>query len=126
MKIKISKFTSLALVLILMATCFASCNSGYIDTVKYGSPNDYPDSEWGEQLDLLCSDGEWTEFESDDGQNIVEYNGTYASEGTLCLQFEILEDDNSFEICYMDIDGEECSTYEIVEFVTLLFEGSDY
>ena len=126
MKTKVLKITSLAIALLLMVTCFVSCSTSYIDSVKYGSPNDYPDLTWGEQLDSICPNGEWSEFVADDGRYIVEYNGTTDSDNTICIQFEILEDEGGFEVCYMDLDEEECGALEIAEFITLLFEGYDY
>ena len=116
------KITSLVLAMLFMAVCLTSCEISYIDGVKSGSPNDYPDMTWGDQLDAVCSGSEWTEFETEDGRYIVEYNGTIDASGSeICIQYEIFAEDDSFEICYMDIDGEECDLYEISEVVDILF-----
>ena len=99
-------------------------DSGYsaVDIVKNGAPYDYPDQPWGEKLDLLCSDGEWKEFESEDGETIVEFNGTLiTTESNLCAQFIVDCEEQTFILDYMDLDGEVFSGDDINEVVDSLF-----
>ena len=106
---KTFKITSLIIALILSVTMLASCGGPDVSLVKDGSPTDYPDMTWGEALEQVCTDCEWTSFVSEDDRSIVEFNGTMiGSESALCIQFEVDEADETFETIYMDIDGEEC------------------
>ncbi len=120
MKRRIFKSILTGATALLMSVTLVGCDSD-ISVVQDGSPYDYPDKTWGEVLDETCKKGEWESFTGENDETIVEYNGVVKeTEADLCIQFEV--DDEEFEIVYMDVDGESCDMYEIVEIVEVLFE----
>lgn len=49
----------------------------------------------------------WEYFKSEDNEDIVEFNGTFTKDGEKidsCIQFELFND-NTFEICYVGLNG---------------------
>lgn len=120
MKVRKVKSIFISFVIMMMSIILVACSSD-ISVVEYGSPYDYPDKTWGEALDGVCRNGKWDSFVSDDDENIVEYNGVIEeSDVNICIQFEV--DGNEFQIKYMEIDGESCSTLEIAAVVAEIFE----
>lgn len=93
-----------------------------VDIVKNGAPYDYPNQTWGYTMDLVCRDGEWKEFVSEDGDTIAEFNGTLiTTESNLCAQFIVDCEEQTFILDYMDLDGEVFSGDDINEVVDSLF-----
>lgn len=125
MKFKnLNKITGLVLVLSLITIMLASCVYSATDIVKEGTPNDYPNQTWGETLDIVCRDGKWIEFETDDGDTMVQFDGTIkATDVALCMQFKVDCDENTFIVDYVDVDGEELDLISTTALIRTLFEG---
>ena len=135
MKRRIFKSILTGATALLMSVTLVGCDSD-ISVVQDGSPYDYPDKTWGEVLDETCKKGEWESFTGENDETIVEYNGVVKETAgfagykvgskkhycSLCDGPEFGVDDEEFEIVYMDVDGESCDMYEIVEIVEVLFE----
>lgn len=99
---------------VLVAVFLASMGSSEtekVSTVKDGYFYDYTEEDGytdvGTAFDNYFADGTWEAFTADDDSEIVEFNGTcyYLDEEANCsIQFEI-EEDNTFNVRSMEIDG---------------------
>lgn len=96
----------------------------YIDCVKEGSFEDFPDVTIETAFNEFFSDPEWESFTSEEGLNIVEFNGgctVYEEETNCCIQFNVFED-GTFETYYVDLGGEQLTLNEdIVEMYEVIF-----
>lgn len=75
----------------------------YIDFVKSGSPNAYPDQTYGEAFENFFANPKWEYFEGEEGQDVVEFTGdcTYMDqEVTATLQFILDTEEGTFETGY--------------------------
>lgn len=99
----------------------------YVAMVKDSTLDDYSKTVTvGEAFDEFFSDPEWETFKSEDGDRIVEFNGEceyYGEKVNCCVQFEISDDDDYFEVEYMDIDGESLNRLEIRAMLEVIYEG---
>lgn len=89
-------------------------DSLYIDYVKTGSFESFPDITIEDAFNEFFSDPEWKSFTSEDGLNIVEFNGGCIlgdEEANCCIQFNVFED-GSFETYYADLGGEQLTLNE--------------
>lgn len=82
-----------------------------VETVKNGNFIDYPEYEGyttiGSAFENYFDDTKWRYFVSDDGLDIVEFEGVFLycdKETNCCLQFE-LYDDNHFETYALEFNG---------------------
>lgn len=92
----------------------SSKNSLYIDYVKTGSFEAFPDTTIEDAFNEFFSDPQWKSFTSEDGLNIVEFNGGCTLDGkeaNCCIQFNVFED-GSFETYYADLGGEQLTLNE--------------
>ncbi|MDE5699088.1 MAG: zinc ribbon domain-containing protein [Lachnospiraceae bacterium] len=97
------------LLLIVVAIVYATGDS-YINMVKNGYPELYPNITYREAFDAFFGECEWEYFESEDGRDVVEFHGNcmYGDEQVLItIQFLVYEDKGTFEIYTAAIDGEE-------------------
>lgn len=86
----------------------------YIDYVKTGSLDAFPDVIIEDAFNEFFSEPQWKSFTSEDGLNIVEFNGgcTYNGEdANCCIQFNVF-DDGTFETYYADLGGEQLTLNE--------------
>lgn len=102
----------------------AEKESIYIDCVKEGSFEDFPDVTIETAFNEFFSDPEWESFTSEEGLNVVEFNGgcTVDEEETnCCIQFNVFED-GTFETYYVDLGGEQLTLNEdIVDMYEVIF-----
>ena len=92
-------FTVLSFLFVLI-----SCSGGnYIDIVKHGSFNAYPDVTIGEMVNTIFDEVEWEQILADDGNDYVNMHGTIDGEKT-SIQFKIL-DDTSWTVYALEING---------------------
>lgn len=94
---------------ILAAFTCGSDGDEYIDIVKNGNFNSYTSATVGESFDNFFTDEKWEYFESDNGKDIVEFNGNCLKNEKdchVCIQFEINDSDDTFEVSYYALDGE--------------------
>lgn len=81
----------------------------YIEMVKGGAPSSYPQITYGEAFDDYFSDSDWQYFKSSSDRKVVEFHGKCMygdKEAKLCFQFIIADDNETFSVEYLDIDGE--------------------
>lgn len=108
----------IAIILIVMVIIVVLVGSGdkYVDLVKDGHLESYPNMPIGEAFDNFFYEPEWKSFEAKDGSTIVEFNGecTYINEDTVCtFQFEVKENSGEFEIVYAGFGKEPMSILEM-------------
>lgn len=98
----------------------------YVSMVKDGHLEAFSKTETvGEAFDGFFASPEWDSFKSDKGKRIVEFNGECEYLGDdvkVCIQFEIDEDDEEFEIYYADVDGEKMSDFEILALFEAVYD----
>lgn len=97
----------------------------YILAVTEGTLDDFSDKTVGEAFDDFFDDPEWKSFTDDKDRIIVEFNGGctwHNEEANCCIQFEVDEDGEEFEIYYADIDEEVLNDFEIVEMLEVIYE----
>lgn len=111
-------------VLVLVFSLVFSNN--YVSMVKEGHLTEFSKSETvGEAFEEFFANPEWKSFESEKGDRIVEFNGEceyFEEDVKVCIQFEIDEDDDSFEIEYADIDGDAMSEIELYALLEAVYE----
>ncbi len=89
---------------VAVAAIVGMMGNDYIDTVKNGHPFSYPDTTYGEAFDDFFSHPEWEYFVSDDGRNIVEFNGgaMYMDSAIdVTIQFVVDDDEDTFSVEYV-------------------------
>ena len=96
----------------------------YVEIVQEGSLYYFPDETVEEAFDDFFADPEWKSFVSEDGDRIVEFNGTceyYGEDENLCMQFTVDEDTSEFEITYVDIAGESFGIEDLEYILDTIF-----
>ncbi len=76
----------------------------YIDFVKNGSPEAYPDITYGEAFSDFFSNCHWQYFKGDNETDVVEFSGDCLyrdAEVTVTLQFILDVDEGTFEAGYL-------------------------
>lgn len=117
--------------LFLLVAIFGNDDEKYIDLVKDGHPEGYPNSTYREAFENFFSNPEWEYFESTEDEDIVEFSGgcTYMDEPVnVVLQFELDYDEGEFTAQYFEMDGEaqsELMTALIIERVFEDYENGD-
>lgn len=94
---------------VIIAISSGSGNS-YVEMVKNGSPELYPNITYGAAFEAFFDNCEWEYFASEDGQDVVEFRGNclYDNERVAVLvQFVVNKTAGSFEVWTAAIDGEE-------------------
>lgn len=88
----------------------------YIEMVKSGTMQAFPEPTVGEAFEAFFSDTEWETFVSDEGLNVVEFSGgctLFEEEATCHIQF-VVSEDGTFETYYAEIDGVALTDNDIV------------
>lgn len=78
----------------------------YVQAVKTGQFNDYPDIQIGDAFEKFFGEPKWRHFVSDANVDIVEFTGTctYDDEPVkVLIQFKV-NDDDTFEASYMSMN----------------------
>ncbi|MBD5145460.1 MAG: zinc ribbon domain-containing protein [Ruminococcus sp.] len=112
---------AIILIAIVVIAVLAGSGDKYVDLVKGGHLQSYPNMPIGEAFDNFFYDPEWKSFKASDGSMIVEFNGvcTYFNEDTTCtFQFEVSENSGEFEIVYAGFGEDE--SMSILEMYALL------
>jgi hypothetical protein len=103
---------------------FGLGSSQTIEMVKEGTFNDYSGMSVGEAIDKYLSDEEWTSFNSDTGEQIVQVEGnTSYYEGhsySILIQF-IVNSDSSFNMSYLSVDGQPQSVNYYNYFLDVIY-----
>lgn len=95
----------------------------YIEFVKNGYPEAYPNITYGQAFDSFFTDPVWKYFKSDEDRDIVEFSGGclyQEAEVTATIQFILSYDEGSFETGYFDMNGvpqNQLMTYSMIETV---------
>lgn len=113
----------LILVIVILVSIF---KTDYVEIVQDGMLTNISDDETvGEAFEDFFDEPEWDTFESDKGKRIVEFNGIcefYGDEADVCIQFEVDEDKEEFEVTYISIDGDSLNDFEIVGVLEAIYE----
>lgn len=107
---------AIILIVIVIIVLLAGSGDKYVDLVKGGYLESYPDMPIGEAFDNFFYDPEWKSFEASGGSMIVEFNGEfeYFDRNTDCtFQFEVNENSGAFEIVYAGFGDESMSILEM-------------
>ncbi|MBE5875455.1 MAG: zinc ribbon domain-containing protein [Lachnospiraceae bacterium] len=115
---------AIIMVLILFISDLAN-DDYYIELVKTGYPKAYPAKTYGEEFGDFFSGGEWSYFESSEGEDIVEFTGkcTYGGEEVEALvQFTVDEEEETFEVTYLSLNDMSQSELIILALFYAIFE----
>jgi uncharacterized protein YdeI (BOF family) len=96
-----------------------------ISIVTKGYFNDYPDVAVGKAFNNFFSNPKWENFVSDDGEQIVEFDGEASldDENVLVeIQFIVDKSNGMFEVCWLGVDGESQSDYETNDWIDTAYE----
>ncbi|MBQ6180750.1 MAG: zinc ribbon domain-containing protein [Ruminococcus sp.] len=101
--------------------------SSDIRRVKNGSIDapGYDDKEWGEVLDDLCDDSDWSQYK-EDGDRMVKYTGTKKSDGKdFEIIFKLHSDRKNFDVVSIK-DGDMKITNEMAKSLAIIeiFDGT--
>ena len=98
----------IAVVTVVIIALSGSSKNKYVDFVKSGHPNLYPNTNYGEAFGAFFSNPKWKYFKSDNGQDVVEFSGGCSYQGaevTATLQFILDYEDGTFETGAFDMNG---------------------
>ena len=114
-------------VVVIAVICIFSMFSSdeYVDLVRNGELAAYDDKTVGEAFDNFFADGKWESFEAEDGELVVEFNGVCEYDGEevdFCMQFEVDEDGEEFEVYAAELDGDSLSNFEILAMLEVIYE----
>lgn len=93
----------IALIAILMGGAYVfetTEDTKYIDFVKNGTPESYPETTYGEAFEAFFQNPSWEYFEAEDGSDVVEFTGDCLyedTEVTAMIQFILDYDKGTFE-----------------------------
>lgn len=79
----------------------------------------YGTKTYGEALDDYCTNTKWESFTTDNGEEVVEFNGKAyykGSEKKVRIQFLIADDCESYTLTYFAFDETACSWQQVDEF----------
>jgi hypothetical protein len=96
-----------------------------ISIVAKGYFDDYPDVSVGKAFNNFFTNPKWENFVSDDGEQIVEFDGEASldDENVLVeIQFFVDKSNDRFEIVWLGVDGEGQSDYEINDWIDTAYE----
>lgn len=119
----------IALLLIIVIVSMVIDNR-YIDMVKNGCPEAYPDTTYGEAFADFFFESQWKYFK-EDKEDVVEFKGNwnYTSEDSdeneivrVKIQFLIDEENEQFEIHTVTLNGKEQSDLIQVSLILAIFE----
>ena len=101
-------------------------NQQYMEFVKEGYSELYPDVNYGDAFEAYFADCSWEYFESTDHQDVVEFHGTclYGGENAnVTIQFLLSYEEQIFEVYALEINGEAQPEYTIAILFADVFEG---
>lgn len=113
---------ALVVALILL---FGDSDSEYIDFVKEGHPNSYPNSTYGEAFDDFFSEPSWKYFVSSEDKDIVEFSGGCEyrdAEVVATIQFVLDYENGTFEAGYFDMNGVPQNELMTSAIITTVFD----
>ena len=92
---------------------------GNISTVKNGTFYAYPDVKIGKAFNDFFNDPEWDSYTDNNGDEIVEFTGecTYYDEPAEAKIIFIVNEDDTFDVDYITIDGEYFSISEVLPII---------
>lgn len=94
--------------------------------VKEGTFEAYPDQKIGKAFDGFFGSPLWSEFESTDGQQVVEFNGTFMymeKETNATIQFIVDEDAGTFELYTIEFNDVPQNKLMQLSMIAKIFEG---
>ncbi|WP_069997215.1 stalk domain-containing protein [Cellulosilyticum sp. I15G10I2] len=109
---------------VVSATTLKDDTTGFIDIVKQGSFNQFPNQKVDVYFNAFFKNPKWTYFRSEQDENIVEFTGTYPyknSENLVLIQFAVNPTFKSFEVVYLERDGYGLSSYALEDLVKAIF-----
>ncbi|MGL6221620.1 MAG: hypothetical protein ACRC36_26585, partial [Lacrimispora sphenoides] len=94
---------------------FSNAGKEYIQMVKTGTPNGYEKVSYEDAFGMVFKDMKWEYIGENDNNPIVQFNGDLKSAEriTVCIQFAINVDTNTFSMVYMDINGQPTTLLEM-------------
>lgn len=99
----------------------------YISMVQEGRLEAYPDRTIGIAVGGFVGDPEWETGVTDDENRVVNVRGDVLYDGEpseIAVQFQINEDD-TFEITAMELNGEPLNLFEIAGFIEAMYSGGE-
>lgn len=100
----------------------------YIDIVKSGSFNNYPNIEVGEAFENYFKNPKWKYFISDNDSNVVEFTGECMydnAEVTALIQF-IIDDNSGFEAKYFSMNNVSQNLLTMYGIIEAVMEDSNF
>lgn len=117
------------LFIFILSMILISCGSDeYVELVKGGSLNSYPNINIETLLETVFDNIEWESFiAEEDNKRYVECVGRYYDENMeewydVLMQFKITGDD-SFSLYYIELDGESLSVKQSVKDIVQIYES---
>jgi len=98
----------------------------YIQFVKSGSPDLYPDITYEEAFHAFFDKPHWKYFEAGTGEDIVEFTGNclyYDAKVKATIQFVLDYKNNTFELKYLDFNDLAQNEWEAYGMITTVFES---
>ncbi|EXG84517.1 hypothetical protein K413DRAFT_1260 [Clostridium sp. ASBs410] len=99
----------------LLSGNFSNAGKEYMQMVKTGTPNGYEKISYEDAFGMAFKDMKWEYIGENDNNPIVQFNGDLKSAEriTVCIQFAINVDTNTFSMVYMDINGQPTTLLEM-------------
>lgn len=94
---------------IFLISMFLPSSDKYIDMVKKGTNDNYPNTTYEEAFDEFFANPEWSHFTSEDGEEIIEFTGKFTymeAEADALFQFMLDLDEGTFSLEYFAINDE--------------------
>ncbi len=101
-------------------------NTKYIDYVKEGYPEAYPNITYGEAFDSFFGEPSWKYFVTENDEDVVEFAGQcffMDAEVTATVQFILDIDNGTFEAGYFDMNGVPQNQFMTGIILTKVFES---
>lgn len=115
-----------AIVVVIFAFVLHQNDKKYIESVKQGSPNYYPNITYEKAFNNYFGNCEWSYFVSEDDEDIVEFNGncTYRNKDVkIKIQFIVDYKNKTFWPNAIAINGTEQSPEDIFTIIEMVFEA---
>lgn len=95
----------------------------FIDSVKNGYLTGYEDEVVGEAFERFFSDTSWEYFESEDGTDVVEFEGKYMkNDRTRKVKIQFVVEGDEFYIGYMEINGQSQDDFQLFTLLEAIYE----
>lgn len=117
-------FIFLSGLIILVTLCFF-LEDFEVSYVKDSTIENYESKTVGTAFEDFFDKPAWTYFNTDSGQDIVEFEGLAklnGTEATFLLQFTVYEEDDYFEITYYEINGVQQTYYDLIDLLDVVYE----